>query len=173
MADLGTVAEGLAPQTTVIRTDGHPGVILNVARRPGGDALDLAAAVRARLEELRAALPPGVTITPVYVQSEFIADGVRGVRDAVLFGALFAVLVLAAFLEGLAGDSRGRSHAAAHSGSDLLALAALGQTLNLMSLGGLAIAVGLVIDDGVVVVEAIHRHLESGLARRGGPARHK
>ena len=164
VADLGTVAEGLAPQTTVIRTDGHPGVILNVARRPGGDALALAAAVWARLEELRAALPPGVTITPVYVQSEFIADGVRGVRDAVLFGALFAVLVLAAFLRDWRATLVAASSLPLTLGATLLVLAALGQTLNLMSLGGLAIAVGLVIDDAVVVVEAIHRHLESGVS---------
>ncbi|MGO9831610.1 MAG: efflux RND transporter permease subunit, partial [Myxococcaceae bacterium] len=153
----------VAPQTTVIRTDGRPGAILNVARRPGGDALELAAAVWARLEQLKPALPPGVTITPVYVQSEFISDGVRGVRDAVLFGAAFAVLVLAAFLR----DWRATLVVAASLpltlGATLLVLAALGQTLNLMSLGGLAIAVGLVIDDAVVVVEAIHRHLEAGV----------
>jgi multidrug efflux pump subunit AcrB len=162
VADLGTVVEGIAPQTTVIRTDGHAGVILNVSRRPGGDALELDAAVRARLEQLRAALPPGVTITPVYVQAEFISDGVRGVRDAVLFGALFSVLVLAAFLR----DTRATLLVAISLpltlGTTLLVLVVLGQTLNLMSLGGLAIAVGLVIDDAVVVVEAIHRHLEGG-----------
>jgi multidrug efflux pump subunit AcrB len=162
VADLGTVAEGIAPQTTVIRTDGHAGVILNVSRRPGGDALELDAAVRARLEQLRAALPPGVTITPVYVQAEFISEGVRGVRDAVLFGALFSVLVLAAFLR----DARATLLVAISLpltlGATLLVLVVLGQTLNLMSLGGLAIAVGLVIDDAVVVVEAVHRHLEGG-----------
>ncbi len=172
VADLGTVEEGLAPQTTVIRTDGHPGVILNVARRPGGDALELAAAVWARLAQLRSALPPGVAITPVYVQSEFIADGVRGVRDAVLFGALFAVLVLAVFLRDWRATLVVASSLPLTLGATLLVLAALGQTINLMSLGGLAIAVGLVIDDAVVVVDAIHRHLESGVrpveaARRG------
>jgi multidrug efflux pump subunit AcrB len=160
--DLGTVAEGLVPQTTVIRTDGRAGVILNVGRRPGGDALQLAAAVQSRLSELRPSLPPGVTITPVYVQSEFISEGVRGVRDAVLFGALFAVLVLAAFLRDGRATLIVASSLPLTLGATLLALAALGQTLNLMSLGGLAIAVGLVIDDAVVVVEAIHRHLEEG-----------
>jgi multidrug efflux pump subunit AcrB len=162
VADLGTVAEGLAPQTTVIRTDGHEGVILNVGRRPGGDALELAAAVQERLRELRPALPRGVTITPVYVQSDFISEGVRGVRDAVLFGALFAVLVLAVFLRDWRATLIVACSLPLTLGATLLALAALGQTLNLMSLGGLAIAVGLVIDDGVVIVEAIHRHLEAG-----------
>lgn len=160
--DLGVVVEGLAPQTTIIRTDGHPGVILNVGRRPGGDALELAAAVQSRLADLRSALPPGVTITPVYMQSEFISEGVRGVGDAVLFGTLFAVLVLAAFLRDWRATLVVACSLPLTLGATLLALAALGQTLNLMSLGGLAVAVGLVIDDAVVVVEAIHRHLESG-----------
>jgi multidrug efflux pump subunit AcrB len=162
VADLGTVTEGLAPQTTVIRTDGRAGVILNVARRPGGDALELDGAVRARLDQLRPALPPGVTITPVYVQAEFISDGVRGVRDAVMFGALFSIIVLAAFLRDFRATLVVASSLPLTLGATLLVLAALGQTLNLMSLGGLAIAVGLVIDDAVVVVEAIHRHLEAG-----------
>jgi multidrug efflux pump subunit AcrB len=162
VADLGTVAEGLAPQTTVIRTDGHQGVILNVARRPGGDALELAAAVQEKLRQLHAALPPGMTITPVYIQSDFISEGVRGVRDAVVFGALFAVVVLALFLRDWRATLIVASSLPLTLGATLLALAALGQTLNLMSLGGLAIAVGLVIDDGVVIVEAIHRHLEAG-----------
>jgi multidrug efflux pump subunit AcrB len=164
VADLGTVSEGVAPQSTLIRTDGRPGVILNVGRRPGGDALELAAAVAARLEQLRSALPPGVTVTPVYEQAEFISEGVRGVRDAVLFGALFSVLVLAAFLRDWRATLVAASALPLTLGATLLVLAGLGQTLNLMSLGGLAIAVGLVIDDAVVVVEAIHRHLEAGVA---------
>ena len=172
VADLGSVAEGLAPQTTVIRTDGHQGVILNVGRRPGGDALELAAAVQEKLRQLRPALPPGLTITPVYIQSDFISEGVRGVRDSVIFGALFAVLVLAFFLRDWRATLIVACSLPITLGATLLALAALGQTLNLMSLGGLAIAVGLVIDDGVVIIEAIHRHLEAGsspieAARRG------
>jgi multidrug efflux pump subunit AcrB len=162
VADLGVVSEGLAPQTTLIRTDGRPGVILNVGRRPGGDALELAAAVQARLRELRFALPSGVTITPVYVQSDFISEGVAGVRDAVIFGALFAVVVLAIFLRDWRATVIVACSLPLTLGATLLALAALGQTLNLMSLGGLAVAVGLVIDDAVVIVEAIHRHLEAG-----------
>jgi multidrug efflux pump subunit AcrB len=162
VADLGVVVEGLAPQTTAIRTDGHAGVILNVARRPGGDALELDGAVHARLDQLRPALPPGVTITPVYVQAEFISEGVRGVRDAVLFGALFSVVVLAAFLRDWRATLVVATSLPLTLGATLLLLVVLGQTLNLMSLGGLAIAVGLVIDDAVVVVEAIHRHLEAG-----------
>lgn len=172
VADLGTVRPGIAPRTTLIRVDGKPGVILNVARRASGDILALDAAVRARLGELRPSLPPGIELKPVYEQARFVADAVAGVRDAVLFGALFAVLVLAVFLRDLRATAVAAISLPLTLGATLLVLRGLGQTLNLMSLGGLAVAVGLVIDDAVVIVEAVHKHLEAGLdpreaARRG------
>ena len=172
VSDLGTVSAGVAPRTTLIRVDGKPGVILNVARRASGDILALDAAVSARLAELKSSLPPGVEVKPVYEQAKFVADGVRGVRDAVLFGALFAVLVLAVFLRDLRATLIAAASLPLTLGASLLVLRGLGETLNLMSLGGLAVAVGLVIDDAVVIVEAVHKHLEAGLepveaARRG------
>jgi multidrug efflux pump subunit AcrB len=172
VSDLGTVAPGIAPHTSLIRVDGKPGAILNVARRPSGDILALDAAVRARLLELQSSLPPGVTVKPVYQQAAFVSDAVQGVRDAVLFGALFAIVVLAFFLRDLRATLLAALSLPLTMGATLLVLRMLGQTLNLMSLGGLAIAVGLVIDDAVVIVEAVHKHLEAGLspseaARRG------
>ena len=172
ISDLGTVEPGLAPHTTIIRVDGKPGAILNIARTAAGDTLQLDAAVRARLAELQPSLPPGVLIKPVYQQAEFVAGAVSGVRDAVLFGALFAVIVLALFLRDLRATLVAALSLPLTLGATLLVLRMLGQTLNLMSLGGLAIAVGLVIDDAVVIVEAVHRHLEAGLtphdaARKG------
>ena len=164
VSDLGTVVAGVAPRTTLIRVDGRPGVILNVARRASGDILALDAAVNARIAELKTSLPPGIELKPVYQQAQFVADAVRGVRDAVLFGALFAVIVLALFLR----DARATLLAAASLpltlGASLLVLRGFGETLNLMSLGGLAVAVGLVIDDAVVIIEAVHKHLEAGLS---------
>jgi multidrug efflux pump subunit AcrB len=164
VADLGTVAAGIAPHTTLIRVDGKPGVILNVARRASGDILALDAAVRARLAELQPSLPPGIVLEPVYEQAKFVADAVRGVRDAVLFGALFAVLVLAIFLRDLRATLLAAASLPLTLGASLLVLRGMGETLNLMSLGGLAVAVGLVIDDAVVIIEAVHKHLEAGLS---------
>ena len=162
VSDLGTVVRGVSPRTQVIRVDGKPGAILNVARRASGDILALDKAVRERLAALKPSLPPGIEIKPVYEQAQFVADAVRGVRDAVLFGALFAVLVLAVFLRDLRATIVAALSLPLTLGMTLLVLRMLGQTLNLMSLGGLAIAVGLVIDDAVVIVEAVHRHLEAG-----------
>ncbi|HYS11210.1 MAG TPA: efflux RND transporter permease subunit [Myxococcales bacterium] len=172
IVDLGTVTRGLAPRTTVIRVDGKPGAILNVARRASGDILALDTAVRQRLAAIKPSLPTGLQIRPVYEQAQFVADAVRGVRDAVLFGALFAVVVLAIFLRDLRATLVAALSLPLSLGMTLLVLRMLDQTLNLMSLGGLAIAVGLVIDDAVVIVEAVHRHLEAGLtpaeaARKG------
>jgi multidrug efflux pump subunit AcrB len=170
--DLGRVIEGNVPRTTLIRVDGQPGVILNVARRVGGDILALDAAVRARIAALQPSLPPGLILKPVYEQATFVSEAVSGVRDAVLFGAVFAVLVLLAFLRDLRATLLAALSLPLTLAASLLVLKALGQTLNLMSLGGLAVAVGLVIDDAVVIIEAVHKHLEAGLspdeaARRG------
>ena len=172
LGDLGKIAEGVQPRATLIRVDGKPGVILNVARRAAGDILALDEAVRARLAQLQPSLPPGVIVRPVYEQAVFVAEAVQGVRDAVLFGALFAVLVLLVFLRDLRATLLAALSLPLTLAASLLAMKALGQTLNLMSLGGLAVAVGLVIDDAVVIVEAVHKHLEAGLspqeaARRG------
>ncbi len=162
--DLGTVREGVTPRTSIVRVDGRPGAILNITRQPGGDILRLDAAVRARLDELKPTLPEGVVLRPVYEQADFVSDAVGAVRDAVIFGALFSVLVLALFLRDLRATLVAALALPLALGAALLALRALGQTLNLMTLGGLAVAVGLVIDDAVVVVEAVHKHLEAGLA---------
>ena len=174
LRDVGRVEWGTAPRTSLIRVGGKPGAILNIARRVGGDAIALDAAVRARLAELQPSLPPGLSIVPVYEQAAFVADGVRSLRDAVIFGALFAVLVLALFLRDLRATLIAALSLPLTLAASLLALRAFGQTLNLMSLGGLAIAVGLVIDDAVVVIEAVHAQLERGLspleAARAGTA---
>ena len=164
ISDLGNVTSGVVPRTSIIRVDGKPGAILNVARRASGDILALDAAVREKLAALLPTLPPGIQIRPAYQQAQFVADAVRGVRDAVLFGALFAVIVLALFLRDLRATFVAALSLPLTLGATLLVLRLFGQTLNIMSLGGLAIAVGLVIDDAVVIVEAVHRHLEAGLA---------
>src|SRR5207302_759211 len=130
--DLGRVVDGVAPRTTLIRVDGKPGVILNLARRVGGDILKLDEAARARLRELVPTLPPGIEIKPVYEQGVFVADAVRGVRDAVLWGSLFAVLVLAFFLRDLRATLVAAASLPLTIGATLLALRAFGQTLNLM-----------------------------------------
>ncbi|HEY3451900.1 MAG TPA: efflux RND transporter permease subunit [Myxococcales bacterium] len=172
LRDLGRIEESVAPRTTLIRVDGKPGVILNVTRRIGGDILELDQAVAKALAEVQGSLPPGVRFVPVYQQATFVEAAVKGVRDAVLFGALFAILVLALFLRDWRATLLAALSLPLTLAESLLVLKGFGQTLNLMTLGGLAISVGLVIDDAVVIIEAVHKHLEAGLppreaARRG------
>ncbi len=164
VSDLGTVRESIVPPTTVIRVDGKPGVILNLARRLGGDIVARDQAARARLEALRPSLPPGITFVTTYEQADFVREAVAGLREALLFGALFAVLVLALFLRSFWATALAALSLPLTLAAALLILWALDQTLNLMTLGGLAVAVGLVIDDAVVVIEAIHAKLQQGLS---------
>ena len=76
LRDLGQVREGVAPRTSIVRVDGQPGAIVNLTRQPGGDILSLDQAAHERLDALRAELPPGVIIRPVYEQAEFVSDAV-------------------------------------------------------------------------------------------------
>ncbi len=171
ISDLGRVEQSVEPRTRLVRVDGQPGAIINIARRVGGDILTLDHAVHERLAELQPSLPPGLRVVPVYEQAVFVSDAVKGVRDAVLFGAFFAIGVLALFLRDLRATLIAALSLPLTLGASLLMLAAFGQSLNLMTLGGLAVAVGLVIDDAVVVVEAVHKHLEAGLPPREAAAR--
>lgn len=162
LGDVARLVEGHADPRLVVRSPHGPAAVVNVARRIGGDVTSLDTALSAALTDLRRHLPTGVTLTPVYQQAPLIANATGAVRDAILVGALLSALVIFAFLR----DVRATLLAAVTIPASLLAACAVllvfRGSLNLMSLGGMAIAVGLVIDDAVVVVEAIHRELASG-----------
>src|SRR4029453_2247920 len=124
--------------------------------------LDVRKGVEARLQELAKALPAGLLISKVYDLAGFVSDAMGSVRDAILIGGLLAVGVLFVFLR----DWRVTLVAAIPLPltvvSTFLFMKLFGETINLMSMGGLAVAIGLVIDDAVVVVENIHRHRARG-----------
>ncbi|HZS35377.1 MAG TPA: efflux RND transporter permease subunit [Polyangia bacterium] len=166
LGDVARISEGHADPRLVVRSARGPAAVVNVARRIGGDVIALDGELRAALGQLEKELPTGVTLTPVYQQARLIGDATGAVRDAILLGALLSAIVLFAFLR----DARATLVAALAIPSSLVAACAVlllfHGSLNLMSLGGLAIAVGLVIDDAVVVVEAIHRELGQGRAPR-------
>lgn len=162
LADLGSVVETTVERTSIVTGGRHEGVVVSVFLRDGGQVTRLAEQVTALLGEVASQVPSGGRIEPVYDQSHLVVAAVAGVRDAIVIGAVLAVLVLALFLRSLrlvfvAG--------LAIPVSVLLTLAVfplLGETLNLMSLGGLAVAIGLVIDDAIVVCENVARRLQSG-----------
>src|SRR4051812_48674631 len=159
VGDLGSVGYAPQDQFQIVTGNGRPAALVNVARQPNGSTLKVKAAVEAVIDSIRGVLPAGVSLEPVYDQAALVSDSMRSVRDAMLIGGALAVIVLF-FLFG-----RIRTTVAAALplpitvAITLLRLAIPRGTLNLMSLGGLAVAIGLIIDDGVVVVENIERRL--------------
>ena len=159
VADLGTVSYGAEDLFQIVAGNGRPAALVNVARQPNGNTLRLQAAVRAAVDSIRPLLPAGVRLEAVYDQAALVRESIGSVRDAMLIGGALAVLVLLAFL----GEWRTTIAASLTLPLAVLitvfGLVLAGDSLNLMSLGGLAVAIGLVIDDAVVVVENIERRL--------------
>jgi len=157
--DLATVQVGTEDHVRIIAGDGKPAALINVTRQVGGNTLGVADSVARIAAALAPALPPGVRLKPVYDQAELVREAVRSVRDAMLVGAALAVAVLLLFLR------HGRITAISATSIPLtlaitvFVMRLLGQTFNLMTLGAMAIAIGLVIDDAVVITENIARHL--------------
>lgn len=165
LADVADVRDGSADPDVLVRGPAGEVVAIAVARLPGASTPAVVDEIRAQAAALRTALPPDVVLEPVYDQAALVEDALAGVRDAIAIGLGLALIVIAFALR----DLRAGLVAALPVPITLLAsfavMRALGATLNLMSLGGLAIAIGLVIDDAIVVTEGIVARLESGLAR--------
>ena len=157
--DIATVRLGTIDRVSLIRGDGRPAALINIARQARGNTLQLADSVARTMETLQRSLPSGVTIEPVYDQATLVRDAVRSVRDAMLVGTVLAILVLFVFLRGGAITAISALAIPLAMSITVLAMRLLGATFNLMTLGGMAIAIGLVIDDTVVVTENVARHL--------------
>jgi CzcA family heavy metal efflux pump len=157
--DVATVEVGTEDHVRIIAGDGRPAALLDITRQIGGNTVAIADSVERVAATLRRTLPPGVRLKAVYDQATLVREATKSVRDAMLVGALLAVCILFAFLR------RGRITAISAASIPLtLAITVfvmwlVGQTFNLMTLGAMAIAIGLVIDDAVVITENIVRHL--------------
>jgi len=160
--DVAEVREGVLDKTTLVSGDGEPAALVSVARQIHGNIIDVVDGARAAIQGFRGSLPPTVRWKVIYDLAEFVKSAVANVRDAIIIGGLLAVFVLIGFLR----DWRVTFIAATSLPLTLVGtfwiLHLAGGTIDLMSLGGLAIAIGLVIDDAIVVVENIHRHRAAG-----------
>ncbi|HKJ92294.1 MAG TPA: efflux RND transporter permease subunit, partial [Longimicrobiales bacterium] len=162
LADLGTLTT--ADEISYIRTtaDGKPAVLVNVIRQPSANTVAIAQGIRQLLREQPDLLPRGVSWTTFYDQARFVSSSVTGTEYAILIGVLLAAGVLFAFLR------RWRSTLVASAAIPVtvaivgIALGATHQTINLMTLAGIAAALGLIADDAIVVVEDIERHHDMG-----------
>ncbi len=165
LGDIAEISNSIKPVYTVVTADGVPAVLLNINRQPDSNTVAVAKAVHAQIAELAKTLPPGVTVKPFYDQSELVADSIKSVRDAILIGLVLAAIILVLFLRDWGSSLVAGLVIPATIAITFIALRALGESFNLMTLGGLAAAVGLVIDDAIVVVENIVLHRDSGQSR--------
>jgi multidrug efflux pump subunit AcrB len=162
LREVAHVRDGFNPQTNVVRQDGHRGVLLSILKAGNASTLSVVEAVHRLLPTVETTLPRDIKITALFDQSLFVKAAITGVaREAVLAAALTAAMILL-FL----GNWRSTCIIAISIPlsifSSLLALHALSQTVNVMTLGGLALAVGILVDDATVTIENIERHLHLG-----------
>jgi CzcA family heavy metal efflux pump len=164
--DFARVERGPEPVFNVVTADGVNAVLLNVRSQPDGSTLDIARALRAEIRALERELPPDMKLGFFYDQSEIVGESVRSVWEAIGFGLVLSVLIIYSFLRSWRTTLVATLVIPVTVLVTLVAMKAFGLTFNLMTLGGIAAAIGLVIDDAIVVVEAIHTKLLAGLGRR-------
>ncbi len=165
IGDIGDVANSVKPVYTVVTANGKPAVLLNINRQPDGNTVQVANEVHTEIENIRKALPPGINIEPFYDQSIIVNDSIKSVRDAILLGLVLASIILVVFLRDWGTSLVAGLVIPVTIMVTFIALKAMGETFDLMTLGGLAAAVGLVIDDAIVVVENIVLHRDMGQSR--------
>ena len=166
LRDVASVSDGFQVQTNVVRQDGHRGVLISILKSGNASTLDVVKGIRSILPRVASTVPPQLKMTPLSDQSVFVRAAVQGViRQAVIAAALTAVMILV-FL----GSWRSTLIIAISIPlsilSSIIILGLIGETINTMTLGGLALAVGILVDDATVTIENIERFLEEGHALR-------
>ena len=167
IGDIAAVQDGVVPQWTRVGEDGHPAVQFAVYQQPNANSVALSAAVRQALAGFQPQMPAGVTLSNWYDQSTLVTESASSVRDAVLIGLALAGVVLFAFLRSLRVTLVAMLVVPATLAVTVLLLLALGMTFNIMTLGGIAAAVGLVIDDVITMVEHLARRADAGGGKDG------
>ena len=162
IGDVATVEPGVKPVYTVVTANGKPAVLLNITRQPDSNTVEVADEVHAEIASIRRTLPPGIQLKPFYDQSEIVTESIKSVRDAILIGIALASLIMVLFLRDWGTSLVAALVIPVTVLVSCIAIKVLGLSFNLMTLGGLAAAVGLVIDDAIVVVENIALHREAG-----------
>jgi len=165
IGDVATVAPSVMPVYTRVTANAKPAVLLNFYRQPDSNTVEVANAVHAEVERIRRELPKSIQLRTFYDQSLLVTQSIESVRDAILLGLVLASLIMVLFLRDWGTSLVAGLVIPATIGVTFIALRLMGESFNLMTLGGLAAAVGLVIDDAIVVVENIVMHRDSGQSR--------
>jgi CzcA family heavy metal efflux pump len=165
VGDVAVVKPSVMPVYTMVTANGKSAVLLSVFRQPEGNTIAVADATRKELDAIRTELPRGVQVRTFYDQSSLVRDSIDSVRDAILIGLVLAAIILVLFLRDWGSSIVAALVIPATIAITLIVMRMAGQSFNLMTLGGLAAAVGLIIDDAIVVVENIVLHRDSGQSR--------
>ena len=166
ISDVAMVAEGRQPNYVIVTADGKNAVLLNVLRQPDANSVAVADDVKTELEALRKTLPKDLQIAPFYDQSLLVRASIQSVRDSILLGLLLSIVILYAFLRNVGTTLVAVLVIPVTVLATFVAMWIVGLSFDLMTLGGVAAAIGLVIDDAIVVVENIYTHLSRGESRR-------
>jgi CzcA family heavy metal efflux pump len=165
IGDLANVVPAVKPVYTIVTANGKPAVLLNINRQPDSNTKEVADEAHQEVEKIRATLPAGVKIEAFYDQSQLVTDSIASVRDAILIGVILASVILVVFLHDWGTSVVAGLVIPVTILVTFVVLKVLGESFDLMTLGGLAAAVGLVIDDAIVVVENIVLHRDAGQKR--------
>jgi len=157
--DVATVSPSEKPNYIRVTADGKQAVLVNIIRQPEGNTVEIGQQVRSVLADLGKEIPPGVRIRYFYDQADFISGSIGSVRDSIVVGLVLAILIIFAFLRSVRIGSVALITVPAVFATTMLLLRVIGYTLNIMTLGGIAAGVGLVIDDIVVMIENIFRNM--------------
>ncbi|MEP7236436.1 MAG: efflux RND transporter permease subunit [Ferruginibacter sp.] len=152
------IREGV--EYTKINANGHDGILVAVVKQPNANLVALSTDIEKKITELQKILPQGVTIKPYYVQADFVNEAIKSVTDSLWVGLLLAIIVAVIFLRSAKASATILITIPITLGLTLIVLYAIGYTFNIMTLGAIAAALGLIIDDAIVVVEQIHRTKE-------------
>ncbi len=166
VSDIGSVRDGSEPNYTLVTADGKEAVLFNIIRQPDANTITVTDEVKSELDPIRKTLPNDVKIEPFYDQSLLVSDSMASVRDSIILGLILSVVILFAFLRNIGTTFVAILVIPVTILFTFLAIYMVGLSFDLMTLGGIAAAIGLVIDDAIVVVENIYTHLLHGESRR-------
>ncbi len=166
ISDIATVKQGNAPNYTIVTADGHPAVLMNILRQPDANTVSVTDEIKKELAAVGKTLPKDIKIAPYYDQSILVGESITSVRDAIIIGLILSVIILYAFLRNVGTTFVAILVIPVTILATFLAMYLVGLSFDLMTLGGVAAAIGLVIDDAIVVVENIYTHLLSGESRK-------
>ncbi len=164
LKDIATISYAYRDALSIISADGKEGIVLNIFRQPNSNVVAVSDGVSAELERLKKSLPKGIKISKAYDQSRLVRQALASILEEIGIGIVLIVAILFAFLRSWKSTTIAALTIPLCGAAAFATMSLLHQSLNLMSLGGLAIALGLVIDDAIVIVENVHRQLSKGLS---------